>query len=205
MTAILLADIGIPMISLILPTAWLALIPVILIEAFIGKRVTQMPFRRSFYGATVANLFSSLLGIPLTWLLLAIIEGQYFSEAKGINTVPRMIYAVTIQSPWLIPYESELPWMVPIAAVVLCIPLWLMSVVTEYAIVRTLFRSMERSLLWQWMWKANAASYLFLVLLIFALPVTGTFLNSFYLLLEPVSEMLIRTVFWVCGMLAGKP
>ena len=40
------ADMGLPMISLFLPPAWLAIIPIILIEAVVGVRVAKLPFRQ---------------------------------------------------------------------------------------------------------------------------------------------------------------
>jgi hypothetical protein len=191
---VLLADIGVPMISLILPAAWLLLIPVIFVEALIGIRVAKIPFRRSLAVATTSNIFSTLLGVPLAWLAMVLVEGLYFGEAKGLDSLWAKIYAVTVQSPWLIPYEKDLVWMVPIAGVVLAIPLCLMSIVSEYFITKLMLPELPSTLKWQWMWKANVASYLFLLAVILALPVLGPLVNWFYILLQPVTEFLIELV-----------
>lgn len=182
----LFADIGLPMISLILPAAWLLLVPIIVLEALVGVRVTKTPFRQTVFAAAVANLFSTILGIPLAWFTLALVEGLLFGTANGLDSFWAKIYAVTIQSSWLMPYEKDLDWMIPIAAIVLAVPLWMMSVVTEYFIVKRMLPELPAALKWQWMWKANAVSYLFLLAVIFASPVLGPVVGWFYTVLQPV-------------------
>ena len=50
-----LANIGLPTVALYLPPAWLALLPIILIEASYGARHYQLPFRRAFLAQATAN------------------------------------------------------------------------------------------------------------------------------------------------------
>ena len=203
----LLADIGVPMIGVIWPGAWIALVPVILIEARIGRRILGTEPRRTLYAASAANLFSTLLGIPLTWLALALVEGMGFDAAEGLDTPWRVLYAVTVQSPWLIPYEGALVWMVPVAAVVLCVPLWLMSAASEYVIVRRFFPEARPADLWRWMLRGNAASYalLLLILLVISTPPVWACLGWVYHLLRPATDVLIDAVFWLVRLVRGEP
>src|SRR5437879_349487 len=99
------ADVGLPMIAVYLPPAWLALIPIILIEARIGAKMLDVARGRLLIASAVANSVSTLLGLPLAWLALATIEGVFFGTARGLDTSIHRVYAVTIQAPWLIPYE----------------------------------------------------------------------------------------------------
>lgn len=188
------ADIGVPMIGLILPAAWLLLIPVIFIEAFVGGRITKMPFRRILAVATASNCFSTLLGVPLAWLTMALVEGHFFGTAKGLDSVWKEIYAVTIQAPWLIPYDKDLDWMIPTAAAVLVLPLWMMSVVSEYFIVRRMLPELSCDMKWRWTWKANAISYVFLLIVVVALPITGPIIGVFGSLLRPIIDFMVELV-----------
>lgn len=199
---ILFADIGLPMISLVLPAAWLLLIPVILIEAGVGVRVLHVPFRKILPATAVANCFSTLLGIPLAWLVLAIVEGVFFGTAKGLDSLWGKIYAVTVQCPWLIPYEDELVWMVPIATVVLAVPLWAMSVGSEYWIAKRMLPEVSSALKWQWMWKANIVSYVLLLAVIAALPILQPVFGWAYAVLTPVTDFLIDLVMTLGRLMA---
>jgi hypothetical protein len=200
----LLADIGIPMISIVLPAAWLLLVPVIFLEALVGVHITKLPFRRIAAAATAANLFSTILGIPLAWFVLAIVEGIFFGTAKGLDSFWGKVYAVTIQAPWLNPYEKDLDWMIPIALIVLAVPLWVMSVVTEYYIVRRMLPELPPALKWQWMWKANVVSYILLLAVIFASLLLGPVVGWFYSVVEPVTDFLTRSVIRIGQLMSNR-
>jgi hypothetical protein len=203
----LLADMGLPMIEVIWPPAWIALIPVIFIEAEIGRRIMRASFRRTVCASTAANVFSTVLGIPLTWIALAVVEMLGFSADKGLDTPGKAIYSVTVQSPWLMPNGENLVWMVPAAVAVLCIPLWLMSAASEYMIVRQFFPKENRSLVWRWMLIGNAASYAFLLLLLLliAIPFVWTCVRWVYDALSPATDFVIDAVSNVLRVLCGSP
>jgi hypothetical protein len=190
----LFADIGVPMIGLILPAAWALLIPVIFIETCLGIRITKLPFRRTLVVATASNCFSMLLGVPLAWLTMATVEVRFFGSAKDLDSVWAKIYAVTVQSPWLIPYDKDLDWMVPTAGLVLVVPLWLMSVVTEYLIVKWMLPELSADVKWRWTWKANMVSYAFLLAFVLALPISDPVISGFGTLLRPITDFLVHVV-----------
>ncbi|MCC6483258.1 MAG: hypothetical protein IT209_00295 [Armatimonadetes bacterium] len=79
--------------------------------------------------------------------------------ARGLQTAWHRIFAVTLQSPWLMPYESDLHWMVPAAAMVLCGFFFLANVWLEYLVMRRMAQDVERRLVGRWVWLANALSY----------------------------------------------
>ena len=102
-----------------------------------------------------------MIGIPLTWVLLAGLEMLATSggRAYGLDTWPRKVLAFTVQAPWLIPYEPELAWLVPAAALVLCVPFFFVSVLIEYSIACRILRELPKSATSQWSWRANLVTY----------------------------------------------
>ena len=67
------ADIGLPMVAVYLPPAWLALLPIIGIEAGFGCWRFKVPARRAVIAQAAANCLSTLIGLPITWVMLALI------------------------------------------------------------------------------------------------------------------------------------
>src|SRR2546428_12153824 len=57
-----LANMGLPMVAIYLPAAWLALVPIILIEAGYGVWGLGLPVGPAFLAQAVANLGLTLLG-----------------------------------------------------------------------------------------------------------------------------------------------
>lgn len=158
------ADAGLPMIAIYLPAAWLALVPIILIESFIGRKKFALPNRRATIAAGVANVVSTIVGIPLAWIAWATIEGAYFGGVIGTG-IWRPVLSVTAQAAWLLPYEKDLYWMIPVASLVLTFVFYALSVVIEYAVVKPFFPEQPKKHLFAWMVRANLWSYAFIFLL----------------------------------------
>ncbi len=154
------ADAGVPMLALIWPASWALFIPIVAIEAWVAHRIVNLDWKTCIKTVGVANALSTLIGIPLTWGALVIIE-MIFSQggrAYGIDTLSGKIIAVTLQAPWLIPYESDLDWMIPAASIVLLIPFFFASVFIE----RWLFglkREVDKTMIKLWSWRANQLTY----------------------------------------------
>lgn len=161
------ANAGVPMIFLTWPGMALALIPVIFLEMrVIGKRLGLTP-RRAFKVAAWANLLTTFVGVPLTWVILTVLEGATGGgRAYGIDTPAKKLLAVTWQAPWLIPYEANhnLYWMVPAAMMWLLVPTFFMSWWLEYLAAARMLRDADRARLKSAMFKANLLSYAFLEL-----------------------------------------
>lgn len=161
---ILLADAGIPMIGVVWVVGWLALLPVIAIESLVALRGLGLPFRRSLVVTAAANAVSTLVGIPLTWIALVFVEwitggGRFLP----LDTSFQRFIAVFRSAAWLPPYEGELGWMIPLAAIMLCVPFYLVSVVIEFAVVRRMVTN-SRNDVWRFCWRANFASYVVIIL-----------------------------------------
>jgi hypothetical protein len=158
------ADAGVPMLVLIWPASWILFIPVVALEAWIARKIVGLTVKRSVLASACANAVSTLVGIPLVWALLVVIELTFSKGGQGfgIDTFWRRAYAVTVQAPWLIPYESELHWMIPLAAVVLLVPFFFASVFIERVVFRRVCSS-SPELARRWSWMANVASYSFIL------------------------------------------
>lgn len=108
----------------------------------------------------IANLVSTLIGIPITWFLLAMIQmltgggGGY-----GLSTFTTRILAVTWQAPWLMPYRGNIHWMAPIAALVLLIPYFFVSWWIEYLIAKRICKDIDKKILIRAIRNVNFLSY----------------------------------------------
>lgn len=127
------ANAGVPMIFLVMPVFGLSIIPIILIEAIYLSKKLEIKASSAVKTAIFSNLVSTIFGIPLTWLLLVLIQmlaggGGTF----GLDTTLGKVLSVTLQAPWLIPYQSDLHWMIPVAGLVLLVPFFFVSWWSEY-------------------------------------------------------------------------
>ena len=120
-----------------------------------------VPMRRALAGASLSNALSTFVGIPLTWLSLVFLElvATNGGEAWGLNTPLLKVAAVTVQAPWLIPYEHDLYWMVPAASLFLLFPSFVVSVIVEAWTLTRLWPSTARGRIWGVTWLANLLSY----------------------------------------------
>jgi hypothetical protein len=148
------------MLALIWPASWALFIPIVAIEAWIARRIVGLTVKQCVLASAVANAVSTLVGIPLVWGLLALLDIVLSGggAALGIETFWQRVYAVTVQAAWLIPYESDLHWMVPAAAIVLLIPFFFASVFLERMVFGR-FCSSSPELVRRWSWVANGATY----------------------------------------------
>lgn len=133
--------------------------PIIVLEAAIGARRWNVPIRAALTSQALANGFSTLLGLPATWVMLAVVELICCGTALGLSSLWQRIYAVTIQAPWLIPYEGDLKWMTPLALVVLSGTFCVMSILCEFPIVKLMVGPEHKRRAWPWVVRANATSY----------------------------------------------
>lgn len=158
----MLANIGIPMLSVYAPVQLLAFVPVVAVETAWLRRsmgpAWQGTWAKLCGKVAQANLFSTVIGVPLTWLALVILQVVTGgSAAHGVNWL-----AVTWQAPWLIPYEDQMGWMIPTAALVLSVPFYVASALTEGSCLRRLLPDVEVAALNRACWQANGLSYLLL-------------------------------------------
>ena len=145
----------------------LALLPVVLIESVIVWKPMAIPFPKALMDVGIANLCTTLLGVPLAWGAMFVLELVSTSggTALGLNSPAKMLAAVTLQAAWLVPYEHDLHWMIPAAASVLLIPCFAASLIIERWVLVHRWRERERSEVFSAVLRANVWSYVLLFIL----------------------------------------
>jgi len=135
------ADAGLPMIVWVWPAMIVAMIPIIAIETIIFKHALNAPYVKTTWAVSVANVVSTMVGYPLSWFLLLGVQILTPGGSSGFGTATlwERIASVTAGAAWLAPHESELYWMVPVAAMVGLIPAFLISVYLEAFLVGLFF------------------------------------------------------------------
>lgn len=154
------ADAGVPMLFVTFPAMVLALIPIILLESIVLSRVLQRKAVSLATSAATANVASTIVGVPLTWVALVFLQwatggDTYHQLAKPLG----MFLAVTWQAPWLLPYRDQLYWMVPVASLVLLVPFFFASYFIEAPIVARFQRQLPKAQVRRAVFQANVASY----------------------------------------------
>jgi hypothetical protein len=139
----LLADAGVPMIFITWPGMILLLLPIIAAEwAFISHR-TSLQKRKVLWATAAANALSTIVGIPLTWGVLLLCEMGVFMTLAHIpklgngswNSPLEQIVETILSAPWIAPVANSGSWAVPLAALVLLIPFYFVSVWVEEKIM----------------------------------------------------------------------
>ncbi|HED06240.1 MAG TPA: hypothetical protein ENI61_06115 [Ignavibacteria bacterium] len=154
------ANAGVPMIILIMPTLALSIIPIIIIETIYISKKLSLSKKIAGKAVTISNVVSTIVGIPLTWILLVAI--QIFTgggSSYGMDTALGKIIAVTWQAPWLIPHESQLHWMVPVSGLVLMIPFFFVSWWSEYFITNKILKDIDLKEIKRYVRNANLITY----------------------------------------------
>lgn len=138
---VVLANAGVPMIFLAMPVYGLSIIPIILIEATFLSKKLELNASSAAKTTTVSNLASTIVGVPLTWLLLVLIQMLAGGGgAFGLDTALGKVLSVTLQAAWLIPYETDLHWMIPMAGLVLLVPFFFASWWSEYFVSKKMLK-----------------------------------------------------------------
>ena len=162
--AILLADVGLPMIFVTLPLMAYALVPVILVEVWVGKPLLQTSYGRSAWVFTVANVVSTIVGIPAAWMVMLFLDlafgttiSPHISQKALEGPVLKVIFVI-MNSAWLGSVQSVFYWPVPLAAMVLLIPSFFASWYIEAFIIDKMVEQ-EWPTVRSAAFKANLASY----------------------------------------------
>ena len=153
------ANAGVPMLVILWPLFWLAFIPIVLIESYILRRYLQeIKWKQALKVCTYSNLFSTLIGIPITWMILVMIELPVSHELRFSQIHPFL--KLIIESPW----TSEKS--VPLAGIILLVLFYFISVWSEHFVVREIIRQFhDRRQLKKAVYAGNLASYGFLLLI----------------------------------------
>ncbi len=169
--SIVLANAGLPMLAIVWPLSLPAFIPVIAFESWIVRRTLNTSWRVTVTQIIKANVLSTLIGIPLAWVISVALEfllmfvvvnvaGSKSYPPHGVGEVGRVI----LSAPWLGPFREGGHWIVPLAMSVLLVPFFFASFWTEaWYVANTLSPSAPEQAR-RAIWKANLYSYLVLLL-----------------------------------------
>jgi hypothetical protein len=201
----ILANAGLPMVIVFLPPAWLALVPIIVIESAYGAWRLKLHAGRALAAQSVANCVSTLIGIPVTWLVLVLIEFVLLEGA--VRIAPQSLlsaFTPIVGAAWLGPGAEEKLWMMALAITLLTAAFYLMSVSTEGFIIARFFPDVPRKLIRRWSFEANAISYALLVVLIllaWSMPRTS---ERVFAPIRSLTEHLVDIVFSVADWTSGS-
>jgi hypothetical protein len=158
---LVLANAGVPMIAWQFPLMVLLLIPVIVIETIVSRGLVHGALRNVVKGVAAANVCSTLVGIPLAWgAMLGMNILTTGTKSVGLASPMAVFKSVVLQSSWLVPYEDDLYWMIPLATLVLLLPYFLVSVYTENRVLRRMWNEEPRTVVSRVAWLSNTTTYL---------------------------------------------
>ena len=138
----------------------IAFVPVVIIETIFAKRLISLPWKVVAKDVSVANVWTTLVGVPIAWMIMLLVEILATrGHAWGMQSPVMMIASVTLQAAWLIPYEEHIFWMVPAALTFLLVPSFFISVWIERWALRRRWQMLDRTLVGTVVLRANLWSY----------------------------------------------
>lgn len=168
------ANVGVPMLALVLPGMTVSLIPIVILETWYVQKCLQIPIRRALKAMAIANLASTFIGIPFAWIIWVMIGMAFahfgYSIRKNLNiSTPGIfgaIFSLTIGAAWIGPSENNSFWMIPLASLVQLIPYFYVSWYLERAMAKKLLKDIEGEKINNVTFTANLYSYCMLAALI---------------------------------------
>jgi hypothetical protein len=169
----ILANVGLPMIFIQWPLMLCALVPVIVVEGLLIRRWVPLSYRDAFLGIGKANLFSTLVGVPLAWLVMFALEfavmlplGLAAEKWKWeVHGAVWQVLGFLISAAWLGPAQGQLHWMVPAAVALSLVPCFYLSVVLERRSCTRTWAAADPSRVRRGVFAVNLASYALLFIL----------------------------------------
>lgn len=136
-----LADAAVPMISIEFFGMVLLLIPIILVESALCRKWLRIGTIESLKANALSNAASTLVGVPLSWLLsflaTPLLAKMAPSVFEGHVKGPIGYFVAAIASAaWASPLMVENRFVAPLALVALFVPAFLISWLVEYFIVK---------------------------------------------------------------------
>ena len=172
------ANAGVPMLYIEWPFMISLLIPVILLESGLLSKFLKINFKESFALMGKANLLSTFVGFPLSWLLHFLVEMAsyifpYMAQKFDLEFISATTYhnnellfdilGLLVTAPWIAPIEDKLHWMIPAAGIISLIPAYFVTVFFEYKFLKKRI-SIDALIVRKNIIKINLYSYLFLAL-----------------------------------------
>lgn len=150
------ANVILPTIVLTVPIMVFSFVPIVLIEGFYFSRALRFRFYSSVVVSFLANLFSSIIGIPVSWVVYFVSGGmlQEFLPYAFDLSIDRFVYAASIPER----IHSD-PWAVAVAYLFYVICLFPVSWKLEHLIVVVMKRDVDEAQINVAVRNANAITY----------------------------------------------
>ena len=166
------ANVGVPLLAFAWPVHWLALLPIVALEAALVARAIGLPYRELVWPVAKANLWSSLVGVPVAWLAMLalqflVVYGVFVlsPETLQTSTIPLPLFPFTVA--WLVDVST---WNVYAAFVVLAIPMCIASIVVERWWLSISLPFSDRAAMRSGVRTANVVSYVLMTAAALAYP-----------------------------------
>ncbi len=158
------ANVGVPMIFITLPRMVAALGPIILVETVLLMARLRTGISPSFQASLFANLASTFVGVPVAWAALVFLETlTQGGRLLGIDPGRQDLLVLLFQAPWLFPVTRDVYvvdyWMKPAASLVLLVPFFFASWLTERKVARWVLPNIEPGALSRAVLLGNVVSY----------------------------------------------
>lgn len=170
------ANVGVPLIDYLFPGFWMLLPAIMLLEWAMALFVLRKGAWIAAKVAVVANIFSTLVGIPIkavlvTAMIQAVNQSPFTLTEESwrlLNPLQKFLIAVVGSAPFGVGWRSPLEFEVVLMAYwgLLLLPFLLLSVWTEWLVAKRLLAKGDRRLARRWAWLANLVSYAALFALI---------------------------------------
>lgn len=142
MNLALLADAGLPMISLTFPAMLIRLIPVIVVEGLLCKKWLGLTTWEAMKANAMSNLASTIFGVPVAWAIMLAVEFIAFGTIDRNGAMQNwrsplaQVIGPFLGSAWIGPPSEKNVWIVAAATLVLLVPFFLASYGIEYLVLR---------------------------------------------------------------------
>jgi hypothetical protein len=134
---VILLNAGLPMIVSSMMEMVIALIPIILLEAFCFHSSLKVTFWNVLKSSAVVNIFSTLIGIPVTWAFLILL--RYLTNGgRPFNLKSQPLLIKFLLFIWAFRGNSR-RWTIYASGLVLIVPFFFASCFSEYWIVAYFF------------------------------------------------------------------
>jgi hypothetical protein len=112
----------------------IAFVPIVAIEAWVVVRRLSVPVWDAGLTCSVANLVSTVIGLPVTWLALLILSLflRNSSRAKAVKGLRQRFMTAAVEAPFFPPYyPGYKDWMISAGCLSLMVPYFVASYVVE--------------------------------------------------------------------------
>ena len=150
------ANAALPLVFLSLPGMALALVPVVAMESYVLMKILGLSMGSGLSVVFVANVVSTIVGLPVTWLLLLPLARLPQHKIPGVLWF-MLLYGVK-------KYPKD--WMVPAASLLLLIPYFFVSWFIENKIAMRMLDGFEPQNLSYGVLVGNLVSYGILALIV---------------------------------------